>query len=73
MRDLQRRSGPACEEDHAMDKVVAIVAMLAVLFLISRGLPGRVWPVILAATLAVVLAVVLAEQYGLWPAGWTVR
>ncbi|MDB5590644.1 hypothetical protein [Enterovirga sp.] len=56
-----------------MDKVVAIVAMLAVLFLISRGLPGRVWPVILAATLAVVLAVVLAEQYGLWPAGWTVR
>lgn len=56
-----------------MDKIAAVVALLAVLFLVSRGLPGRRWPVILAATLAVVICVVLAERQGLWPAGWKVR
>ena len=56
-----------------MDKIVGIVATLAVLFLVARGLPGRRWPVVIAATLAVVLAVVAAEQYGMWPAGWRVR
>lgn len=56
-----------------MDKVFGIVALVAVLFLVSRGLPGRRWPVILAATLAVVLAVVLAEQNGWWPKSWQTR
>lgn len=56
-----------------MDKVVGIVALLAVLFLATRGLPGRLWPVILAGTLAVILVVVLAEQSGWWPASWKVR
>lgn len=56
-----------------MDKVVGVVAMLAILFLVGRGLPGRLWPVVIAATLALVLAVVMAEQNGLWPASWQVR
>lgn len=56
-----------------MDMILGIVAMAAVLFLVSRGLPGRQWPVVIAGTLAVVLLVVLAEQSGLWPASWRVR
>lgn len=56
-----------------MDKVFGVVALIAVLFLISRSLPGGRWPVILAATLAVVLAVVLAEQSGWWPRNWKAR
>lgn len=56
-----------------MDKVVIIVSMLACLFLVSRGMPGRNWPVVIAATLAVVLIVVLIEQNGYWPASWKVR
>lgn len=56
-----------------MDKVMAIVAGAAVLFLIARGLPRSNWPVVIAFTLAVVLLVVLAEQGGWWPASWKVR
>lgn len=56
-----------------MDKVVAIVALVAVLFLLARGLPSRNWPAIIAATLALVLLVVLAEQGGYWPASWKIR
>ena len=56
-----------------MDKVVIIVSMLACLFLVSRGMPGRSWPVVIAATLAVVLLVVFAERNGYWPSGWKVR
>lgn len=56
-----------------MDKVVIVVSMLACLFLVSRGMPGRNWPAVIAATLAVVLIVVLAEQNGYWPASWKVR
>lgn len=56
-----------------MDKVALIVAMLACLFLVGRAMPGRNWPVVVAATLAVVLLVVLAEQNGYWPSSWRVR
>lgn len=56
-----------------MDKIAGVVALLAVLFLVSRGLPSRSWPLVLAATLAVILLVVLAEQNGLWPATWKTR
>ena len=56
-----------------MDKVLGVVALLAVLFLVARGLPARGWPVVIAATLALVLLVVLAEQGGYWPASWKVR
>lgn len=53
-----------------MDKVGIIVAMLASLFLVSRGLPTRNWPMIIAATLALIFAVVLMEQNGYWPESW---
>lgn len=55
------------------DRLVALVAMLAVLLLVGRRLPARRWPIILAVTLAVVVLVVLAEQNGLWPRSWTTR
>lgn len=56
-----------------MDKIVAVVATLAVLVLVGRGLPARRWPVVIAATLAVILLVVLAERFGSWPRDWRVR
>lgn len=56
-----------------MDKVVIIVSMLACLFLVARGMPGRNWPMVIAATLAVILLVVLAEQNGYWPQSWKQR
>ena len=56
-----------------MEKLVAVVALLAVLFLVARGLPGSRWPVVIAGTLAVILLVVLAERSGYWPSGWTLR
>jgi uncharacterized membrane protein len=55
------------------DRLVALVAMLAVLFLIGRRMPARRWPIILAVTLAVIVLLVLLEQNGLWPRGWTTR
>lgn len=56
-----------------MTSIVSVVALLLVLVVVSRGLPGRQWPVIIAATLAVVLAVVALEASGWWPASWRVR
>ena len=56
-----------------MDKIFGLIAVLASLVLVSRGMPTQRWPVVVAATLAVVLAVVLAEQYGYWPTSWRVR
>lgn len=50
-----------------------LAAMAATLVLVSRGLPRRRWPAVIAATLAVVLVVVLAERSGWWPAAWRVR
>ena len=61
--------------DHVrgMSYVGPIVALLAVLFLVGRGMPARRWSAIIAVTLAVVVLVVLAERNGLWPQGWRVR
>ncbi|HEX8101811.1 MAG: hypothetical protein QOC71_1882 [Thermoplasmata archaeon] len=53
-----------------MEYVVGVVALLAVLFLVGRGTPLHSWPLIIAATLAVVVAVVLLERGGYWPASW---
>ena len=47
-----------------MEYVVGVVALLAVLFLVGRGTPLHSWPLIIAATLAVVVAVVLLERGG---------
>ena len=54
-----------------MDKLVAIVALAAVLFLVGRGMAPRSWPVVIAATLALVVAIILIEQAGYWPRAWT--
>ena len=56
-----------------MSYVLPVVALLVVLFFVGRGTPIGRWPVIIAATLAVILVVVLAEQAGWWPASWRVR
>ena len=56
-----------------MTWIVSLVAALAVLFLVSRGLPLSRWPAIIAVTLAVIVLIVLAEQNGMWPASWRVR
>jgi hypothetical protein len=53
-----------------METVVAVVALLAVLVLVGRGTSLHSWPLIIAATLAVVVAVVLLERAGYWPAAW---
>ena len=56
-----------------MDKVIAVIATLAVLVLVGRGIAARSWPAIMAATLAMILLVVVAERMGYWPRGWQVR
>jgi len=56
-----------------MEWLGPLIALLAVLFLVSRGLPGRMWPVIIAATLAVIVAIVGLERSGLWPQNWHTR
>jgi hypothetical protein len=56
-----------------VEKVVLVTSLLACLFLVSRGMPVRSWPVVIAATLALVLLVVLAEQNGYWPSSWKLR
>ena len=56
-----------------MSWLLPLVAMSAVLFLVGRGMPLSRWPVIIAATLAVILLVVAAEQNGYWPRSWQVR
>ena len=53
-----------------METVIAVVALLAVLVLVGRGTSLHSWPLIIAATLAVVVAVVLLERGGYWPAAW---
>lgn len=55
------------------ERIVSLVAILAILFLVGRGLPPGRWPLVIVATLAVVLIVVLAERNGFWPRGWSVR
>lgn len=55
------------------NQIVGVVSLLAILFLFSRGMPGSRWPIILLATLAVIVLVVAADRYGMWPEGWSVR
>ena len=56
-----------------MDKVLAVVGLVAVLVLVGRGTSARSWPIIIAATLAVVVAIVFIERAGYWPREWTTR
>lgn len=56
-----------------MTWIASVAALLAVLFLVSRGLPASRWPLVIAATLAIVVLVVAAERTGYWPASWRTR
>lgn len=56
-----------------MNQWISVVALVAVLVLVGRGLPRGRWPLLIAATLAFVVAIVLVEQGGYWPASWKVR
>lgn len=56
-----------------MELIVSLVAVLAVLVLVSRGLPRSRWPLVIAGTLGVILIVVLAERGGIWPESWRVK
>ena len=47
----------------------AFVALLAILFLMTRGVPSRNVLLAVAATLALVVVIVLIERAGLWPRG----
>ena len=56
-----------------MEWFVPLIGLLAVLFLVARGVPGQFLLVALAVALALVMAVVLLERAGLWPQGWRTR
>ncbi|HZB39269.1 MAG TPA: hypothetical protein VE443_14875 [Beijerinckiaceae bacterium] len=63
------------EEDYvtAMDKVVGIVALVAVLFLVARGLPSRYRLIAVAAGLGFAVLILAIESAGLWPQSWRTR
>lgn len=56
-----------------MEWIAPLVALLAVLFLVGRGMPARVILIAAAVSLAVVVLVHVVERSGLWPQGWRVR
>ena len=56
-----------------MEWIVSVVALLAVLFLVGWGMPGRRMLVAVAGALALVVLILLVERAGLWPQGWRVR
>jgi len=56
-----------------MDWFVPLVALLAVLFLVGRRVPGQSWLMIVAVTLAIVVTIVYLERSGLWPRSWRTR
>lgn len=56
-----------------MNQWISVVALVAVLVLVGRGLPRGRWPLLIAATLGFIVLIVFVERSGLWPAGWRVR
>ena len=54
-----------------MEWFVPLIGLLAVLFLVARGVPGQ--SLLVAVAVALVVAVVLLERAGLWPQGWRTR
>ena len=56
-----------------MEWIGAVVALLAVLFLVGRGMPGRSMLVAIVVALAAVVLILLVERAGFWPQGWRVR
>jgi len=56
-----------------VDKIVGIVALVAVLFLVGRGMPPRYRLIAIAGGLALAVLILAAERAGLWPHGWRTR
>jgi hypothetical protein len=56
-----------------MDKIVGIVALVAILFLVGWGVPSRHRLLAIVGGLAFALLVLAAERAGLWPAAWRTR
>jgi hypothetical protein len=56
-----------------MDKIAGIVALVAILFLGGRGMPGRHRLVAIAGGLAFAILILAIEQAGWWPQGWRTR
>jgi hypothetical protein len=56
-----------------MDKVVGIVALVALFFLVGRGLPSRYRLIAIAAGLFFAVLILAIESAGLWPQGWRTR
>jgi peptidoglycan/LPS O-acetylase OafA/YrhL len=56
-----------------MDKIVGVVALVAILFLVGRGMPPRYRLLAVAGGLAFAVLILGAERLGLWPQSWSVR
>jgi hypothetical protein len=56
-----------------MEKVVGIVALVALFFLVGRGLPSRYRLVAVAIGLAFAVLILAIESAGLWPRSWRTR
>jgi hypothetical protein len=56
-----------------MEWIGALVALLAVLFLVGRGMPGRSVLAAIVVALAAVVLILAVERAGLWPQGWRVQ
>ena len=56
-----------------MDKIVGIVALVAILFLVGWGMPPRYRLLAIAGGLAFAVAILAIERAGFWPQGWRTR
>ena len=56
-----------------MDKIVGIVALVAILVLVGWGLPSRYRLIGIAGGLAFAVLILAIEQAGWWPQGWRTR
>jgi hypothetical protein len=54
-----------------MEMIIPLLFGLALIWLIGRGMPWNAKLVTLAATLAVVVLIVLLERSGYWPEAFT--
>ena len=62
---------PGAHYPRPMDKVLGIVALLAIYFLVGRRLPARYHLIAVAAALALAVLVLAMESAGVWPEAWT--
>ena len=56
-----------------MEWLPLLVGLVALLFLLGRGLPTGTWLLIVRVALAFIVVVLGLERAGLWPQGWRTR